>query len=98
MLFVIICTDNPDRGDLRADNREIHLDYLESKGDQLRLGGRTTTSDGESATGSILVVDVESLAEAEAFANNDPFAKAGMFKSVEIRPWACSVGAGLEPG
>ena len=31
MLYVIICTDKSDSGDLRVDNREIHLDYLKSK-------------------------------------------------------------------
>ena len=98
MLYAIICTDKPDSGDLRTDNRDIHLEYLKSKGDQLKLGGRTTTHDGESATGSILVVEAASLSEAEAFANNDPFAKAGVFDRVDIRPWTCGIGIGLEPG
>ena len=98
MLYVITCTDKPNVADLRVDNRDIHVDYLKSKGDQLKLGGRTTTPDGKSATGSILIIDVDSLADAEAFANNDPFAKAGVFESVSIRPWTCSIGTGLQPG
>ena len=98
MLYAIICTDKSDGEALRADNREIHLDYLKSKGDQLKLGGRTSSPDGETATGSILIVDVESMTEAEAFANNDPFAKAGLFESVTVLPWTCGIGTGLQPG
>ena len=98
MLYVIICIDTSDSGTLRADNREPHLTHLKSAGDQLKLGGRTTTVDGQTATGSILVVDMESMAEAEAFANNDPFAKAGLFTSVTVLPWACGIGTGLQPG
>ena len=98
MLYAIICTDKSDSGTLRADNREHHLSHLKSAGDQLKLGGRTTSPDGETATGSILVVDMESMAEAEAFANNDPFAKAGLFTNVTVLPWACGIGTGLQPG
>ena len=96
MLFAIICTDKSDSADLRADNRTIHLDYLKSKGDQLKAGGRTTTPDGEVATGSLLIVEAETLADAEAFANNDPFAKAGVFESVQILPWSYGIGHGID--
>jgi len=98
MLYAIICTDKSDGGNLRTDNREVHLNYLKSKGDQLKLGGRTTSPDGEMATGSILIVDAESMAKAEAIANNDPFAKAGLFESVTVLPWTCGIGTGLQPG
>ena len=37
--------------------------------------------------GSLLVVDFPSLADANAFAANDPYAKAGLFESVIIKPW-----------
>lgn len=96
MLYAIIYTNKPNVADLRTDNRDIHLDYLKSKGDQLKVGGRTTTPDGEAATGSMLVIEVDSFAEAESFVNNDPFAKAGVFDSVQILPWAYGLGSGFE--
>jgi len=38
------------------------------------------------------------MAKAEAIANNDPFAKAGLFESVTVLPWTCGIGTGLQPG
>jgi uncharacterized protein YciI len=37
--------------------------------------------------GSMLVVEAADRAEAEAFAAADPYAKAGLFESVVIRPF-----------
>jgi uncharacterized protein YciI len=35
--------------------------------------------------GSLLIIDVADRAEAEGFAISDPYAKAGLFESVQIR-------------
>ena len=40
--------------------------------------------DGKEFIGSLLIVNVGSRAEAQAFVDGDPFQKAGMFKSVTI--------------
>jgi uncharacterized protein YciI len=37
--------------------------------------------------GSLIVIEAASLQAAEKIAAGDPFAKAGLFASVEIRPW-----------
>lgn len=37
--------------------------------------------------GSLLILDFADKAEAENFAANDPYAKAGLFERVDIRPW-----------
>ena len=37
--------------------------------------------------GSLVVIEAASLEAARAIAAGDPFAKAGLFASVEIRPW-----------
>ena len=38
-------------------------------------------------TGSLLVIEADDIAAARAFAAADPYAKAGLFASVDIRPW-----------
>jgi uncharacterized protein YciI len=43
--------------------------------------------------GSIVVIEAESLAEAKATFAADPYALAGLFASVEVRPWRWVVGA-----
>ena len=45
--------------------------------------------------GSLIVLDVKTRAEAESWARNDPYAKAGLFDRVEIHPWKHLIG-GLE--
>ena len=42
MLYVISCTDKPDHGAVRQENRPAHLDYLKSHGATLRLAGPMT--------------------------------------------------------
>ena len=87
MFFCIFCTDKPGAASIRAENRPAHIEYLKSFGEKIIVGGATLTDDGEGMTGSLLVIDVADRAAAEAFAANDPFAKAGLFQSVEIRRW-----------
>lgn len=87
MFFIVVATDKPDAASIRAENRPVHLEYLQSFGAQVVAGGATLTDDGDAVTGSFLLVDMADRAAAEAFAANDPFAKAGLFESVEIRRW-----------
>ena len=87
MLFALICTDKPDHLQVRLDNRPAHLEHLQSLGDGLKGAGPFMGED-EKPNGSLVIIDVEDKAAAEAFAANDPYAKAGLFQSVDIRPWA----------
>lgn len=87
MHFVFICKDRPDGGALRAANREAHLAYLKGFGDRIVSAGPLQSDDGERMTGSLLIVDLADRAAAGAFATADPYAKAGLFASVEIHRW-----------
>ena len=42
---------------------------------------------GTGMVGSLLVLDLPDRDAADAFAASDPYAKAGLFRSVEVRPW-----------
>lgn len=87
MLFAIFCTDKPDSAAIRTANRPAHLDYLKSMLDRIVVAGPTQSDDGQSMNGSLLVMDFDDLAGAQAFADNDPYFTAGLFESVVIRPW-----------
>lgn len=91
MLFAFICTDNPDALPIRKEKRPEHLAYLKSLGDTLKFAGPFTAEDGETMNGSLVVVEADSMGAARAIADGDPFAKAGVFASVEIRPWKWSI-------
>ena len=86
MLFALICTDKPNSVDLRMSVRPDHLKYLESLGDKLKAAGPFTTDEG-SLTGSLVIIEAADRAAANVMAENDPYAKAGLFASVEIKPW-----------
>ena len=86
MLFALICTDKPDSVSLRMENRPDHLAFLNGLGDRLKAGGPFVNDEG-APTGSLVVIEAADQAEAGKIAAEDPYAKAGLFDSVEIRQW-----------
>ena len=90
MLYVLICTDKPDAGELRQMVRPEHVAYLNSLGTQLKAAGPFTDEDGK-PTGSLVIVEAEDRQAAGKIADNDPYAKAGLFRSVEIRGWKWTI-------
>ena len=87
MLYAIYCLDKPGSLEVRLGNRPAHVAYLESQGEKLITAGPLLSDDGQTPLGSLLVFEAASRAEAEAFAAGDPYALAGLFESVAIRPW-----------
>lgn len=87
MLYVIKCVDKPDHLQVRLDNRPAHVDYLKSYGEKLFAAGPTLSEEDDQMNGSVVILDLENLAEAQDFCDNDPYAKAGLFESVSISKW-----------
>lgn len=73
--------------------RPRHLAYIEANKASVRLAGPFLSEDGHAMTGSLIVLDVKDPDAAKRFAAEDPYALGGLFASVDIRPWRCSVGA-----
>jgi uncharacterized protein len=91
MLYAVICTDKPNSLVLRQAVRPEHVAYLESLGGTLVLAGPFLEPVNETMNGSLIVVEAPSLEAAGKIAASDPFAKAGLFASVEIRPWVWTI-------
>jgi len=91
MLFAVISTDKPGSMELRVATREDHLRFLKGLGAQLVLGGPFTNEAGDAMNGSLIILDAPSLEAARALAAGDPYAQAGLFESVDIRPWKWTV-------
>ena len=87
MHVAIVCLDKPDHGAVRAENRPAHLDYLKNHEPQILAAGPLLSDDGTAPVGSLLVMEFDDLDEARRFAEGDPYAKAGLFKVVNICPW-----------
>ena len=84
MLYIVYQIDGPDSPDIRAATRDAHFKYLDEHEDILVLGGALLADDGKTRTGSVLIINVEDLAAAETFSENEPFRRAGLFERVEI--------------
>ncbi|MET0574833.1 MAG: YciI-like protein [Mesorhizobium sp.] len=88
MLFALICNDQPGHLQVRLDARPDHvafLDDLNAKG-ALKFAGPFLDADAK-PNGSLVVIEAADQAAARALADADPYAKAGLFASVDIRPW-----------
>jgi uncharacterized protein YciI len=90
-LYVLMCFDKPGALDLRMATREAHFAYVRGNPIKMRLGGPFLNAAGE-MVGSLIFIEAESQAAAEAFSAEDPYAKAGVFERVEIRPWKATFG------
>ncbi len=95
MLFAAFCTDKADHLSVRMENRPAHLDFLGAKGDAIKYAGPTLADDGESPNGSLIIFEEATLEAARSWIANDPYAKAGLFSDVTVRPWKKALGAGL---
>ena len=85
MLFILNCSDKVGATAIREANRAAHLEYLKTLGDRVILAGPMLSDDGAHMLGSILVIEFPDRSAAEAWSQGDPYAKAGLFDSVEIR-------------
>ncbi|MEA5162954.1 MULTISPECIES: YciI family protein [Cereibacter] len=90
MRVALICTDKAGALQTRLDNRSAHLAYIAETG-VVEMAGPFLNPEGQ-MTGSLLVLEVGSLAEAEAWAAGDPYAQAGLFESVSLSEWKKVVG------
>ena len=90
MLVALIAKDKPGALQTRKDNREAHLAYIEETG-AVSQAGPLLDAD-EQMIGSLVILDVADMAAAQAWADGDPYAKAGLFESVELIPWKKVIG------
>jgi len=85
MFIALIAKDKPGHLDTRKANRDDHLAYIKSTG-VVAQAGPLLDGDGQ-MSGSLVVLDVADMAAAQNWADHDPYAKAGLFASVELIQW-----------
>ncbi|SLM48169.1 Protein YciI [Nitrospira japonica] len=84
MIFVILGFDGPDGEARRKVYRPAHLANLEplDRAGRVLLAGPLTDK-----TGSLIVIEADSLEEARKFALEDPYMVNGVFERVEVHPF-----------
>jgi len=85
MIFVILGFDGPDGEARRKIHRPAHLANLQplDQAGRVLLAGPLTDK-----TGSLIVIEADSLEEARKFALEDPYTVNGVFERVEVHPFA----------
>lgn len=91
MKFAVMCKDKPGALQIRLDTRADHLAYIEATGVVEQAG---PFLDGEgNMCGSLVILSVDDIDAAEAWAANDPYAHAGLFEQVTVQPWKRVIGS-----
>ncbi len=94
MWYAIEGHDGADVLAARMAARPAHLERLRSLRDagRLMLAGACPAIDAEDPgpagfSGSIVIAEFESLEEARAWAEGDPYVAAGVYRRVDVRPF-----------
>lgn len=90
MLFAVICDDKPGAIETRKAHRPDHVAWLRSSG-VVTQAGPFLDEAGEMC-GSLVIIDVADRIAADAWASADPYARAGLFANVTVRPWNRVIG------
>ncbi|AJI95665.1 protein yciI [Yersinia ruckeri] len=94
MLYLIFATDVADSLPQRLAARPAHLIRLQALRDQGRLltAGPNPAIDSQDPgqagfSGSTVIAEFETLADAQAWAQEDPYVAAGVYQSVVVKPF-----------
>ena len=95
MYFAVWATDKPGVLAIRQRVREAHRARLRDPGDRpvkVVAGGPTLDEADGSMNGTLLVVEAESIEAVRSYLVEDPYALAGVYAHVEVRPWSWGLG------
>lgn len=94
MLYAIMAEDVADSAPRRREARSAHLERLNDlqEAGRLVLAGPFPAIDASEPgdagfSGSLIIAEFDSLDEAQAWADADPYAEAGVYNRVEVKPF-----------
>jgi uncharacterized protein YciI len=94
MWYVIIAQDAPNSLEQRLAHRPAHLARLQALLQQGRLlvAGPMPAIDSNDPgpagyDGSVIIAEFDDLAQAQAWAQQDPFVSAGVYQTVTVKPF-----------
>lgn len=94
MFYAIVGQDVPDSLDQRLAARPAHLERLQAlqQAGRLLLAGPFPNIDSNDPgpagfSGSLIVAEFDSLTDAQAWADADPYVAAGVYAGVSVKPF-----------
>ncbi|MGW3308604.1 YciI family protein [Streptomyces sp. NPDC001073] len=92
MEFLCYHRDRPGSLALRDELIEEHWSYMDRYAKEMIARGPTLAADGDTATGSVHILDLPDPAAARAFAFDEPNYQAGVYRDVLLRRWRNTLG------
>jgi uncharacterized protein YciI len=87
---MFIAFDRKDGGAaIRAVTRPRHVEYTKVNG-KVKFGGPFVGLNDD-MIGSFSIIEAKDYAEAVAYTQNDPYAKAGLFERTELHLWRLTI-------
>ena len=90
MRIALVTHDKPNHLHIRMENRDAHLAYIKKTGVVEMAGPFLDNS--EKMCGSLIILNVNDMAAAEAWAENDPYNRAGLFENSTLKIWKKVIG------
>ncbi|HET7569700.1 MAG TPA: YciI family protein [Gammaproteobacteria bacterium] len=94
MFYAIVGEDTPNSLDKRAGARAAHVDRLQvlQQAGRLLLAGPFPAVDSPDPgpagyTGSLIIAEFDTLADAKSWAEADPYVAAGVYGNVTVKPF-----------
>lgn len=89
--FAVIAYDAPDSAVPRAEARDRHFAHVETIIDKIAVAGPLKDASGTNI-GSLVVLRVDTHAEAEAILKSDPYFAAGVWERWDTHPFLPAAG------
>lgn len=90
--FLVLCRDNPDYVHLRMEHLDGHLEHVENHWRRYVVAGPLREPGGDQIIGSAFLVLADTVDDAKALMNADPYITSDLYASVEYRDMTLSIG------
>lgn len=87
MHYTVYCLDHDGMVERRLANYDAHKAYLGTSPAKMVISGPLLAADEQTMIGSFFLFEADDIEVIQRFNANDPFNAAGIWKSVDIRPF-----------
>jgi uncharacterized protein YciI len=87
MLISIYCKDASGSAEVRQSRINEHLHHIELIMDKLKVAGPLMNNENSQVVGSLLIFELDSLAEAQVLIESDPYFEAGIWSEIRVEPF-----------
>ncbi len=85
-LYAMIAHDMPENAELRKQHHDAHVAHVTALQDagRIAIAGPLRTEENDRSIGAIIIFEAESLTDAQAVVDADPYVSQGVFADVVV--------------